>query len=561
MSETATAGATFYLSYAQDSRRDAKRLAEHLAAAFGRDAVVHDQHFGASQTYAEVIERQIQQCRVMLVLVGPPGLNSASQWRRFEIATALRRGKQVLLVFLDTMAIRQKQLLPPELEPLIRRRALVVRRDHFDQDVAPLTEELHRLLKAEHPLGLSPRKGQAAPPPLWHSALTTSLTRTRRRVAQVLHPLGGEVLPAITVWRAAFWLALLALLLWGVVWPYLWPALMPTPAAVAAIDEPLPAATGPVLPVGTRFRDCRDSTCPWLRVLPAGTFTMGSPENEPERADNEGPQHQVTVAKPFAVMETEVTVSQFSTFVRETGYQVQAGCSVGFEQTNEDPVVCVSWYDAGAFARWMSRRTGQTYRLLSESEWEYAARAGKTTPFAFGERITTAQANFDGNFTYNGSAKGEFRQKTLPVGSLANNAWGLYDMHGNVWEWVQDCQNSYKAEPRNSEAVESTNCARRLLRGSGWSNGPRGARSAFRIHLEPTDGSHDIGFRLARLFPNSSDTEVTTTTVTVEASGVDGDPTLFQRQADAANRKEGNRLELLRQFQKNPSQFSVPASK
>ncbi|HMW23507.1 MAG TPA: formylglycine-generating enzyme family protein [Burkholderiaceae bacterium] len=163
----------------------------------------------------------------------------------------------------------------------------------------------------------------------------------------------------------------------------------------------------------------------------------------------------------------------------------------------------MSWDDAQQYVKWLSGKTGQTYRLPSEAEWEYAARAGTTTPFAFGERITTAQANFDGNSTYNGSAEGEYRQKTLPVGSLAKNAWGLYDMHGNVWEWVQDCgHTSYQGAPTDSRAWVS-NCAedRRLLRGGGWGNYPWHARSALRYRDGPTFRNGDIGFRLARMLP------------------------------------------------------------
>ncbi|MFM2058594.1 MAG: hypothetical protein RLY71_2979 [Pseudomonadota bacterium] len=335
----------------------------------------------------------------------------------------------------------------------------------------------------------------------WRNALAGSRAATRRRVTQVLHPRPGEVLVAAPAWRVAWWLALAGLLLWGVVWPYVWPAVMPAPAAVASAEEALPAATGPVLPVGARFRDCSDPSCPWLRVLPAGTFTMGSPEDEPEREKDEGPQHQVTVGKAFAVMETEVTVGQFAAFVAETGYQQPEGCAIGFEQTREDPVVCVTWHDARAFARWLTRRTGQPYRLLSEAEWEYAARAGTTTPFAFGKQIDTSQANFDGNYTYNGSAKGEYRQKTLPVGSLAKNAWGLYDMHGNAFEWVQDCYSSYTASARTADAVEEASCTRRLVRGGGWFSYPAFARSAHRSHGEPTNRYSNIGFRLARMLP------------------------------------------------------------
>jgi formylglycine-generating enzyme required for sulfatase activity len=287
-----------------------------------------------------------------------------------------------------------------------------------------------------------------------------------------------------------------------------------------------------VLPPGTRFRDCRDATCPWLRVLPAGTFTMGSPDDEPGRDPDEGPQHMVTVAKPFAVMETEVTVGLFKAFVDETRYPVEAGCFIwdgqqfkddpdtnwrkpfqAIDQGEDHPVVCISWNTAQAFARWMTRRTGQPYRLLSEAEWEYAARSGSQAAYGFGSDpkqlcrfanvgdIRTRQgyplwgkdwvnADCDDGHVY-----------TAPVGSFQPNAFGLYDMHGNAWEWVQDCRNDYTAEPRTADAIERTNCAQRLLRGGGWFSDPRYVRSAFRYHYVPTDRDSHIGFRLARMLP------------------------------------------------------------
>lgn len=511
-----------YISYGRlDADAVTRAIAERLEAEFGGARIYMDA--GAVQKgedWTEALNRRLLRSSLMLVLIHPgwlqarmiaarDSLDDDGDFARLEIEAALKLGLRVIPVLLNGATFHRLEGLPLYLRPLARRQSLTLADGRFDRDIEYLVYALRQALaelKSPLPEGTYHvlASGLGGGPSIalhWHPALTTSLTHTRRRVAQVLHPLGGEVLPAVTAWRAAFWLLLAALLLWGVVWPYLWPALMPAPTAVAAAEAPLPAATGPVLPVGTRFRDCRDVTCPWLRVLPAGTFMMGSPDDEPGRDKDEGPQHQVTVAKPFAVMETEVTVGQFSPFVRETGYQVSAGCGVGFEQTNEDPVVCVSWHDARAYARWMTRRTKQPYRLLSEAEWEYAARAGTTTPFAFGDRIDTSQANFDGNFTYKRSTQGEYRQKTLPVGSLAKNAWGLYDMHGNVWEWVQDCSNTYTAAARTADAIERMNCGSRLLRGGGWIYNPGDTRSANRNGDAPGDRNDVTGFRLARMLP------------------------------------------------------------
>jgi formylglycine-generating enzyme required for sulfatase activity len=268
---------------------------------------------------------------------------------------------------------------------------------------------------------------------------------------------------------------------------------------VASAPLPAPSATV-ALRVGQRFRDCDDDSCPWMVVLPAGSFMMGSPESEPQRARDEGPQHRVQVAS-FAIGQYEVTFRQWDACVAASGCTQKPG-DQGWGR-GQRPVIMVSWDDAQQYVKWLSGKTGQTYRLPSEAEWEYAARAGSTTPFAFGERITTAQANFDGDFTYNGSAKGESRGKTLPVGSLAKNAWELYDLQGNVWEWVQDCwHDSYQGAPADGRAWVS-NCAedRRLLRGGGWDFSPRGARSALRNHGGPTFRLNNSGFRLARMLP------------------------------------------------------------
>jgi formylglycine-generating enzyme required for sulfatase activity len=253
---------------------------------------------------------------------------------------------------------------------------------------------------------------------------------------------------------------------------------------------------------GERFRDCEDDThCPWLRVIPAGRFLMGSPADEPERFDDEGPQHRVTIRQPFAVMETEVTVGMFRLFAKTNGNTSQAGCDWKkpfgtYQQTAQDPVVCVSWHDAQAFAKWLSGQTGEKYRLLSEAEWEYVARAKTDTAYWFGDQASeicryanVADCDID---------------HTTPVGRYPKNPWGLFDVVGNAWEWVQDCKADYRAGDTNEAPVESGNCSGRVLRGGAWSSFPRYARSAFRNDDGPSDRSSSVGFRLARMLPSGS---------------------------------------------------------
>jgi formylglycine-generating enzyme required for sulfatase activity len=285
------------------------------------------------------------------------------------------------------------------------------------------------------------------------------------------------------------------------------PAPAPEPARPAVVTGPKPGET---------FRDC--PTCPEMVVVPAGSFKMGSPDSEAERSADEGPVRTVTIGAPFAVGKYEVTVGQFKAFVA-TGNKIEGGCTIwsgsewkqqadkswrdpGFAQTDAHPVTCVNWNDAKAYVAWLSKATGQGYRLLTEAEWEYAARAGTTTTFSTGATITTKQANFNGNFTYGSSTKGEYRQKTVEVGSLKSpNTFGLHDMHGNVWEWVEDCWiDSYKGAPSDASArtTACTDDSRRVLRGGSWIDLPEDLRSAGRDRNASDIRGDFSGFRVAR---------------------------------------------------------------
>ena len=268
---------------------------------------------------------------------------------------------------------------------------------------------------------------------------------------------------------------------------------------------------------GETFRDC--PSCPELVVVPAGSYQMGSPSYGEGRDDDEGPVHQVTIERPFAVGVYEVTRGEYERFVGATRYAGGNRCYVweggsweersgrnwrrpGFRQTERDPVVCVSWEDAQAYAAWLSEETGQGYRLLSEAEWEYVARAGTTSPFHFGETISPSQANYDGNYTYGGGRRGSYREQTVAVGSFPSNAFGLYDVHGNVWEWVQDCHHeNYNGAPSAGQAWERGECSSRVLRGGSWYNKPRNLRSANRSRNTSVNRIIVVGFRIARSLP------------------------------------------------------------
>jgi formylglycine-generating enzyme required for sulfatase activity len=166
------------------------------------------------------------------------------------------------------------------------------------------------------------------------------------------------------------------------------------------------------------------------------------------------------------------------------------------------PVINVNWADAQRYVDWLNRRTGmKTYRLLTEAEWEYAARGGTSTPFSFGATITPDQANYNGTYTYGDGAKGVFRNRTMPVASFAPNPFGLYDMAGNVWEWVQDCYAaSYADLPRDGSANTTVGCNNRVLRGGSWASYPQHLRSAYRFLINPVArfDNWGVGFRVAR---------------------------------------------------------------
>jgi len=268
-------------------------------------------------------------------------------------------------------------------------------------------------------------------------------------------------------------------------------SLVSVPKAIAPAPIPVRPAVGVFTKrykPGDTFKDCAD--CPEMVVIPAGSNLMGSPASEPARDGDEGPQHRVIISKPFAVGKYEVTQAEWLSVM---------GVNPSRFKGNRKPVEKVSWNDAQRFVKKFSAKTGKRYRLLSEAEWEYAARAGTTTPFHTGNRITTDQANFDGNHTYNGSAKGRYRRATVTVGSFPANVFGLHDMHGNVWEWVGDCWNkAYHGAPTDGGIWSVGDCSRRVLRGGSWSNEPRNARAAHRDWFTSGNRGSSSGFRIAR---------------------------------------------------------------
>jgi formylglycine-generating enzyme required for sulfatase activity len=229
-----------------------------------------------------------------------------------------------------------------------------------------------------------------------------------------------------------------------------------------------------------------------LTQIRAGNFMMGSPETEEGRWGNET-AHRVSVSRNFYLGVYPVTQEQYQAVMGNNPSEFQ-----GKSDSPKRPVENVSWEEAQEFCRKLSLKTGRKARLPTEAEWEYACRAGTTTPFSFGATISTEQANYEGDSTYGKSKKGIYREETTVVGSFSPNAWGLYDMHGNVWEWCEDWYDSgyYKSSPA-IDPVNREKAGGRVCRGGSWYRIPQGCRSASRGGGEPDNRGADLGFRIA----------------------------------------------------------------
>ena len=308
-------------------------------------------------------------------------------------------------------------------------------------------------------------------------------------------------------------------------------------AALAALVLALAGCT--VQPAGDTARDC--AVCPEMVTLPAGSYLMGTAEGDRlidprtgKPATNDGPQHRVTLAEPFAIGRYEITVGEFAAFIDDTGYETVDRCmefskenafrigtdvnwgNTGFRQLPGQPVVCVSWYDAIAYTEWLSELTGEPYRLPSEAEWEYAARAGALGPYHWGDdaadscayanvrspgadAISPRQAESD---VVDGFPCDDGFAHSSPAGSYAANDFGLHDMQGNAWEWMADCNHKdYTGAPADGSAWledEGTECRFGVIRGGSFINRVERSSVTVRAGRPRSSGATNMGFRVAK---------------------------------------------------------------
>jgi len=462
-------GGTIFISYRRsDSQWAASRLFDTLTQVFPDERLFMDvDSIDPGQDFVDVLADQVGRCDVFLALIGPSWvtergpdgarrIDDPNDFVRIEIASALAKPETVTIpVLLDGAKVPDERELPEALKPLARRQFARLTHEGYRAEVERLIEGIRKALEA----GAAARAAEAPPPPAKPPLLTA------RRLG-----------------FAAAGLALLAAVAAGV-----WQATLP----------PDPSGT----PDLEAFKEC--DVCPEMVAIPAGDFTMGSPADEPNRLDQEGPAHPVSVPR-FAIARTEVTFAEWDACVADGGCDGFTPPDMG-EGRGPIPVFNVSWQDAKAYVAWLNGKVpGDPYRLPSEAEWEYAARAGAGTAYPWGEAPDRARANMGREVCCIGAAEGADKWVgPAPVASFPPNAFGLHDMAGNVWEWVEDIyRDSYEGAPKDGSvwttASVSGRVDRRTLRGGGYMDRPWQVRAAMRISNDPGFRHRTYGFRPAR---------------------------------------------------------------
>ena len=527
-----------FISYRRDdSSGYAINIYDRLANRFGHDRVFMDiDHIQPGEDFHDVIHEKLKSVEVAIVLIGKHWLDItdvAGQRRldhpddlvRFEIATLLERRVRVIPLLVGGAAMPQSTELPECLKPLARRHAHEISDNRFRTDVDRLIQVLETMVSTQAPSQQNASRIQ--PDSRKRQIETDSRSKQSRPEPSVTPP------PKDSNWLA-IGLGIIALLFGATALyndfspkedtdafssPYDASDFTPQSVIVgdtATVDTNHATVKTPVVEKKTETRLPLE---PVMVRIPSGTFMMGSPKSEKDRQSDEGPQHEVSIAA-FEMSRFEITVGQFRQFVQDNNYRTVTeqngkGCvawindkwqqepdsnwqNPGFVQSDDQPVVCISWQDAQAYVKWLSAQTSKKYRLPTEAEWEYAARAGAPTRYWWGDDIGENNANCDG------CGSQWDNQKTAPIGSFKANTFGLHDTAGNVWEWVQDCwhENYTNATVDGSAWLEADggDCSRRVVRGGSWLISPQYLRSAYRIRINTVFAYNYLGFRIARDF-------------------------------------------------------------
>ena len=535
-----------FISYRRgDSAGHAGRVHDRLEREFGSDCLFMDVNsVPLGVNFLKVLAEEIAKCDALLVIIGPGWLDARDDdghrrldnpddFVRIEIETALKRGIPVIPILLEGTRIPKADQLPNSLKELALRNGLDIRHVSFLDDMERLIRGLREVQPPQSSIPAATSYSHRD-----HAEGDVKTDRTRAGAA----PETGRRLRSGARSLAVVWLGLamgVTVLAWvavnqaGVPWssqPATAPSggldreaeADPTRAKKAERDKDKNGRTNehaaqsdPALTLapgsGNGFRDqLIDGSpcpmCPEMVVVPAGRFAMGSPTGEVGRHDHEGPQHDVTIARPIAISKYEVTFAEWDACVADSGCK-QNPNDEGWGR-GKRPVIDVSWDDVTKeYLPWLSSKTGKTYRLLTEAEWEYAARAGSSTRFHFGndERDLCTYGNvadLTAKEKYKDWSVADCRDghvNTAIVGSFKANAFGLHDFHGNVWEWVQDCfKESYAGAPVDGSAATDGNCTNRVVRGGSWIGNPLGVRSGSRFQATPTLRDNWVGLRLAR---------------------------------------------------------------
>jgi formylglycine-generating enzyme required for sulfatase activity len=453
--QSAMAGKIF-ISYRRDDVRDqAARIRDRLATAFGKSNVFMDvDNILPGERFSEKLENELAQTGVLLAIIGPRwGQHIAERqgsterdYVRDEIAAALKHKIMVIPVLVEGAPLPKPDDLPQEMRGLLQYQTHeITSYKRFSRDVDDLIAAIRTHQKATTP---------------W-------IGRSLAAIAS------GAVLLTAILWASTSY--------WSV--PRPGPSPKPTPLSKENLQA-LAAIAG----TGQSFHDERDGhlcpLCPEMVVVPSGSFTMGSPDNERDRYSDEV-QIPVAIRNPFAVGRYAVSFAEWDACADDGGCTGERPKDGGWGRGIR-PVINISYDDAKSYADWLSRKTGKTYRLLSESEREYVTRAGTTTPYWWGSSISSAQANYRSD-------------KTLAVNSFKPNPWGLYDVHGNVAEWTEDCWgDSNSGNPGDGSARTRGDCSRRVVRGGSWISGAEQLRSAARDRRASVSGYDDVGFRVAK---------------------------------------------------------------